>query len=84
MKLVSAMDIKEFAEKYHEEFATREEEEKAAKVLAKSDAQIELQNALYAAGLANFNEGELYISKFAYSMPAISAKKFLDSFCRNE
>ena len=56
---MSAMDIKEFAEKYHEEFATREEEEKAAKVLAKSDAQIELQNALYAGGLANFNEGEL-------------------------
>ena len=79
MKLVSAMDIKEFAEKYHENFATREEEEKAAIVLAKSDAQIELQNALYAAGLANFNEGELYISKFAYSMPAISAYFFLDS-----
>ena len=73
------MDIKEFAEKYHEECATREEEEKAAKVLAKSDAQIELQNALYAAGLSNFNEGELYISKFAYSMPSISAKNFLDS-----
>ena len=46
MKLVSAMDIKEFAEKYHENFATREEEEKAAIVLAKSDAQIELQNLL--------------------------------------
>ena len=43
MKLASAMDIKEFAEKYHENFATREEEEKAAKVLAKSDAQIELK-----------------------------------------
>ena len=62
MTLASAMDIKEFAEKYHENFATREEEEKAAKVLAKSDAQIELQNALYAAGLAKFNEGELYSS----------------------
>ena len=54
------MYIKEFVEKYHEEFATREEEEKAAKVLAKSDPQIELQNALYEAGLANFNEGEKY------------------------
>ena len=84
MKLASAMDIKEFAEKYHENFATREEEEKAAKVLAKSDAQIELQNALYAAGLANFNEGELYTSKFAYSMPAISANFFWTLYCRNE
>ena len=80
MKLVSAMDIKEFAEKYHEEFATREEEEKAAKVLAKSDAQIELQNALYAAGLANFNEGELYYIKICLFNASNKCKKFFGLF----
>ena len=61
MALASAMDIKQFEGKYHEEFATREEEAEAAKVLAKNDAQIDLQNTLYSAGLANFGEGELYV-----------------------
>ena len=44
MTLASAMDIKEFEEKYHEKFADPEEEAKAAEALAKNEAEINKQH----------------------------------------
>ena len=55
--LASAMNIKEFEEKYHEDFANSEEEAKAAEELAKHEAQINKQHEEYVQGKANFDEG---------------------------
>ena len=57
MTLASAMDIKEFEEKYHEKFADPKEEAKAAKALAKNEAEINKQHEEYVQGKANFDEG---------------------------
>ena len=57
MTLASAMDIKEFEEKYHENFADPEEEAKAAEALAKNEAEINKQHEEYVQGKANFDEG---------------------------
>ena len=57
MTLASAMDIKEFEEKYHEKFADPEEEAKAAATLAINEAQINKQHEEYVQGKANFDEG---------------------------
>ena len=57
MTLASAMDIKEFEEKYHEKFADPEEEAKAAEELAKNEAEINKQHEEYVQGKANFDEG---------------------------
>merc|ERR1712156_1337491 len=56
MTLASAMDIKEFEEKYHEKFADPEEEAKAAEALAKNEAEINKQHEEYVQGKANFDE----------------------------
>ena len=57
MTLASAMDIKEFEEKYHEKFANPEEEAKAAEALAKHEAHINKQHEKFIKGKANFDEG---------------------------
>ena len=57
MTLASAMDIKEFEEKFHEHFADPEEEAKAAAALAEHEAQINAQHQAYVQGKANFDEG---------------------------
>ena len=57
MALASAMDIKEFEEKFHEHFADPEEEAKAAAALAEHEAQINQQHEEYVQGKANFDEG---------------------------
>ena len=57
MALASAMDIKEFEEKFHEHFADPEEEAKAAAALAEHEAQINAQHQAYVQGKANFDEG---------------------------
>ena len=52
------MSIKEFEEKYHEEFATKEDDEDAvAKELAKNEAGVDLQNTMYDEGEGTFKEG---------------------------
>ena len=51
------MSIKEFEEKYHEEFATKEDEDAAAKELAKHEAGVDLENTMYDEGEATFKEG---------------------------
>jgi len=56
MALASAMDIKQFEEKFHEHFADPEEEAKAAKALAEHEAQIKQQHEEYVQGKANFDE----------------------------
>ena len=60
MTLASAMDIKEFEEKYNERFANREEEAKAAEALAKAEAHINNQHELFVEGKANFDEGNQF------------------------
>jgi len=50
------MSIKEFEEKYHEEFATKEDEDAAAKELAKNEAGVDLQNTMYDEGEGTFKE----------------------------
>ena len=57
MTLTSAMNIKEFEEIYHEEFANPEDEAKAAEALAKHEAQINKQHEDFIQGKANFDEG---------------------------
>ena len=57
MTLTSAMNIKEFEEKYHQHFANPEEEAKAAATLAINEAQINKQHEEYVQGKANFDEG---------------------------
>ena len=57
MTLASAMDIKEFEEKFHQDFADPEEEAKAAAALAEHEAQINQQHEEYVQGKANFDEG---------------------------
>lgn len=56
MTLASAMDIKEFEEKFHQDFADPEEEAKAAAALAEHEAQINAQHQAYVQGNANFDE----------------------------
>ena len=51
------MSIKEFEEKYHEEFATKEDEDLAAKELAKNEAEVDLENTMYDEGEGTFKEG---------------------------
>ena len=60
MTLASAMDIKEFEEKYNERFANREEEAKAAEALAKAEAHINKQHEMFVEGKANFDEGNQF------------------------
>ena len=55
--LASAMNIKEFEEKYHDVFANPEEEAKAAEALAKHEAHINKQHEKFIKGKANFDEG---------------------------
>ena len=57
MGLASAMNIKEFEEKYHEDFANPEDEAKAAEALAKHETQINKQHEDFIQGKANFDEG---------------------------
>ena len=57
MGLASAMNIKEFEEKYHEEFATKEDEDAAAEELAKNEAEVDLENTMYDEGDGHFREG---------------------------
>jgi len=56
MGLASAMNIKEFEEKYHEDFANPEDEAKAAEALAEHEAQINKQHEDFIQGKANFDE----------------------------
>ena len=58
--LASAMNIKEFEEKYHEDFANPEDEAKAAKALAKHETQINKQHEDFIQGKANFDEGNQF------------------------
>ena len=51
------MNIKEFEEKYGEEFAYPEDEEAAAEELAKNEAAADLQNTMYDEGYGHFKEG---------------------------
>ena len=51
------INIKEFEEKYHEEFANPEDEERAAEELAKNEAGADLQNTMYDEGVGHFREG---------------------------
>ena len=51
------MSIKEFEEKYHEEFATKEDEDAAAEELAKNEAEVDLENTMYDEGEGTFKEG---------------------------
>ena len=60
MTLSSAMNIKEFEEKYHQHFANPEEEAKAAATLAINEAQINKQHEEYVQGKANFDEGNQF------------------------
>ena len=57
------MNIKEFEEKYGEEFANPEDEEAAAEELAKNEAAADLENTMYDEGDGHFREG-LYDFKF--------------------
>ena len=57
MGLASAMNIKEFEEKFHEDFANPEDEAKAAEALAEHEAQINKQHEDFIQGKANFDEG---------------------------
>ena len=70
MGLASAMNIKEFEEKYHEDFANPEDEAKAAEALAKHEAQINKQHEDFIQGKANFDEGNysntITVSIYAY------------------
>ena len=49
------MTIKEFEEKYHEEFANQEDEANAAEELAKNEA--DFQTTMYDEGEGHFREG---------------------------
>ena len=60
MGLASAMNIKEFEEKFHEDFANPEDEAKAAEALAKHEAQINKQHEDFIQGKANFDEGNQF------------------------
>ena len=60
MGLASAMNIKEFEEIYHEEFANPKDEAKAAEALAKHEAQINKQHEDFIQGKANFDEGNQF------------------------
>ena len=51
------INIKEFEEKYHEDFANPEDEERAAEELAKNEAGADLQNTMYDEGEGHFREG---------------------------
>ena len=51
------MTIKEFEEKYHEEFANQEDEANAAEELAKNEDEAIFQNTMYDEGEAPFREG---------------------------
>ena len=51
------MNIKEFEEKFHEDFANPEDEAKAAEALAEHEAQINKQHEDFIQGKANFDEG---------------------------
>ena len=51
------MNIKEFEEKYGEEFANPEDEEAAAEELAKNEAAADLENTMYDEGDGHFREG---------------------------
>merc|ERR1711879_947536 len=50
------MNIKEFEEKYGEEFASPEDEEAAAEELAKNEAAADLENTMYDEGDGHFRE----------------------------
>merc|ERR1711899_316892 len=50
------MNIKEFEEKYGEEFANPEDEEAAAEELAKNEAAADLENTMYDEGDGHFRE----------------------------
>ena len=62
------MNIKEFEEKYGEEFAFPEDEEAAAKELAKNEAGADLQNTMYDEGEGHFREGMGPIIYFVESL----------------
>ena len=51
------MNIREFEEKYGEEFANPEDEEAAAEELAKNEAAADLENTMYDEGDGHFREG---------------------------
>ena len=51
------MSIKEFEEKFGEEFATKEDEDAAAEELAKNEAEVDLENTMYDEGEGTFKEG---------------------------
>ena len=51
------MSIKEFEEKFGEEFATKEDEDAAAEELAKNEAEVDLENTMYDEGEGHFKEG---------------------------
>ena len=51
------MNIREFEEKYGEEFANPEDEEAAAEELAKNEAAADLENTMYDEGYGHFREG---------------------------
>merc|ERR1712038_2184220 len=50
------MSIKEFEEKFGEEFATKEDEDAAAEELAKNEAEVDLENTMYDEGEGHFKE----------------------------
>jgi len=50
------MSIKEFEEKFGEEFATKEDEDAAAEELAKNEAEVDLENTMYDEGEGTFKE----------------------------